>query len=25
MKFSSDCDHLFHEECGNSFKNICQQ
>jgi hypothetical protein len=21
MKFSSDCDHLFHEECGNSFTN----
>jgi hypothetical protein len=19
------CDHLFHEECGNSFTNICQQ
>jgi hypothetical protein len=25
MKFSSGCDHLFHEECGNSFTNICQQ
>jgi hypothetical protein len=23
MKFSSGCDHLFHEECGNSFTNIC--
>jgi hypothetical protein len=23
MKFSSSCDHLFHEECGNSFTNIC--
>jgi hypothetical protein len=22
MKFTSDCDHLFHEECGNSFMNI---
>jgi hypothetical protein len=21
-KFSSGCDHLFHEECGNSFANI---
>jgi hypothetical protein len=25
IKFSSGCDHLFHEECGNSFTNICQQ
>jgi hypothetical protein len=25
MKFSSDCDHLFHEECGNSCMNIWQQ
>jgi hypothetical protein len=24
-KFSSGCDHLFHEEYGNSFMNICQQ
>jgi hypothetical protein len=24
MKFSSDCDHLFHEECGNSITNIDQ-
>jgi hypothetical protein len=24
MKFSSDCDHLFHEECGNSSTNIGQ-
>jgi C-terminal processing protease CtpA/Prc len=24
MEFSSDCDHLFHEECGNSFTNIDQ-
>jgi hypothetical protein len=24
MKFSSGCDHLFHEECDNSFTNICQ-
>jgi hypothetical protein len=24
MKFSSDCDHLFHEECGSSFTNIDQ-
>jgi hypothetical protein len=24
IKFSSDYDHLFHEECGNSFTNICQ-
>jgi hypothetical protein len=23
MKFSSGCDHLFNEECGNSFTNIC--
>jgi hypothetical protein len=23
MKFSSGCDHLFHEECGDSFTNIC--
>jgi hypothetical protein len=23
MKFPSDYDHLFHEECGNSFTNIC--
>jgi hypothetical protein len=23
MKFSSGCDHLFHEECGNSFTSIC--
>jgi hypothetical protein len=22
MKFSSGCDHLFHEECGNSFTDI---
>jgi hypothetical protein len=25
IKFSSGCDHLFHEECGNSFTNICQR
>jgi hypothetical protein len=25
IKFSSGCDHLFHEECGNSLMNICQQ
>jgi hypothetical protein len=25
IKFSFGCDHLFHEECGNSFTNICQQ
>jgi hypothetical protein len=25
IKFSSRCDHLLHEECGNSFTNICQQ
>jgi hypothetical protein len=25
IKFSSGCDHLFHEECGNSFMNIWQQ
>jgi hypothetical protein len=25
IKFSSGCDHLFHEEFGNSFTNICQQ
>jgi hypothetical protein len=25
IKFSSGCDHLFHEECGNYFTNICQQ
>jgi hypothetical protein len=25
IKFSSSCDHLFHEEFGNSFTNICQQ
>jgi hypothetical protein len=25
IKFTSGCDHLFHEECGNSFTNICQQ
>jgi hypothetical protein len=25
IKVSSGCDHLFHEECGNSFTNICQQ
>jgi hypothetical protein len=25
MKFSSGCDHLLYEECGNSFTNICQQ
>jgi hypothetical protein len=24
MKFSSDCDHLFHEECEDSFTNIEQ-
>jgi hypothetical protein len=24
MKFSSECDHQFHEECGNSFTNIDQ-
>jgi hypothetical protein len=24
IKFSSGYDHLFHEECGNSFTNICQ-
>jgi hypothetical protein len=24
MKFSSGCDHLFHEECGNSFMSIDQ-
>jgi hypothetical protein len=25
IKFSSGCDHLFHEEFGNSFTNICQK
>jgi hypothetical protein len=25
IKFSPNCDHLFHEEFGNSFTNICQQ
>jgi hypothetical protein len=25
IKFSSGCDHLFHEEFGSSFMNICQQ
>jgi hypothetical protein len=25
IKFSSGCDHLFHDECGNSVTNICQQ
>jgi hypothetical protein len=25
MKFSPVSDHLFHEECGNSFMNIDQQ
>jgi hypothetical protein len=25
IKFSSGCDHLFHEECGNSFTNMGQQ
>jgi hypothetical protein len=25
IKLSSGCDHLFHEEFGNSFTNICQQ
>jgi hypothetical protein len=25
MKFFSDCDHLFHEEFGNSSMNIYQQ
>jgi hypothetical protein len=24
MKFSFDCDHLFHDECGNSITNIDQ-
>jgi hypothetical protein len=24
MKFSSGCDHQFHEECGNYFTNIDQ-
>jgi hypothetical protein len=25
IKFFSGCDHLFHEEFGKSFTNICQQ
>jgi hypothetical protein len=25
IKFSSDCDHLFHEEFGTSFTNISRQ
>jgi hypothetical protein len=25
IKFSSGCDHLFHEEFGNSSTNTCQQ